>query len=95
MKKFIILISTLVLLASSGCSGIRKNGNSFTTHAESIRILGFQIPENDQEKAISLVPNGAKIDTQTTTPTDWTSLIGVISNILWIGQTQISGTIEK
>ena len=88
--KNVILCASLISLAA--CSGIRTSGNSFTTHAESFRLLGMQIPENDQAKALSLVPAGAKIDTQATTPTDWTSLVGVLSNIIWFGGTQVSGT---
>jgi hypothetical protein len=98
-RLFMLNIKTVVLFASlatlTACSGIRTSGNSFTTHAESFRILGIQIPENDQAKALSMVPAGAKIDTQTTTPTDWTSLYGALSNILWFGGTQISGTTSK
>ena len=86
---------TIALLAASltACSGVRTNGNVFTTHAESIRVLGWQIPDKDQDQALALVPAGGKIDTQISSPADWTSVIGIINNILGIGQTTISGTV--
>ncbi len=87
--------SCLIMLATSGCSGIRKTDSTFMTHAESIRIVGYSIPGNDQERAKELVPAGANIVTVQSTPADWTSVVGIIGNILWINATQISGTIEK
>lgn len=89
MKIILVIALSFVLIA---CSGIRKSPQGFTTHAESIRVLGFAFPEDDKLVAHNLVPAGAEIVTATSSPADWTSVLGVIGNVLWIGHTQISGT---
>ena len=70
---------------------MRKTSQNFTTHAESVRIFGYPIPEDDKVAAHALVPAGAQITDVASTPADWTSLVGVFGNILWIHGTQISG----
>ncbi len=90
MKK--LLLCTFVMSLTASCSGMRKTGDQFTTHAEAINLVGFHIPECDYTKAKSLVPQGSTIYTVTSTPTDWTSVLGVLNNIVGVSQTQISGS---
>lgn len=85
-----LLVSTLLL--ASACSGVRSTSNTFSTHAESLRIVGIPIPEDDQAAARALVPAGAEITSVHSTPADWTSFFGVLGNVFWIHQTVISGT---
>lgn len=89
MRKLLAIMPLALLCA---CSGIRQTNNTFSTHAESFRVLGFPIPEDDQAKARSLVPQSAEIVSVHTTPADWTSLVGVLGNLFWFHQTNISGT---
>jgi len=91
--KFCLLAAVALLV--SGCSGMRKTGSTFSTHAESIRVLGMAIPGDDQAAAKKLVPVNGKIETISSTPADWTSIIGIIGNILWFHRTRITGTISE
>lgn len=91
--KALMIVACSVALAS--CSGIRRTGATFTSHAESVRVFGYQLPANDHQRALELVPQGAKIETIHSTPADWSSVLGVLSNIIWIGQTEISGTLPQ
>jgi hypothetical protein len=92
MKKILLLTLTTTLLSS--CAGIRETNNQFTTHAESFRFFGNVVPEDDQAAARALVPNGpnVKITSIHSTPADWTSVRGVIGNIIGLHSTTISGT---
>ncbi len=90
MKKIVALCLGVALL--SGCSGMRETNNQFTTHAESFRIVGFAIPEDDQAAARALVPKGATITDVHSTPADWHSFVGFFGNLFWIHQTTVSGT---
>ncbi len=85
-----LLISLIFMLMS--CSGMRQTENTFYTHAESFRILGFPIPEDDQAAARALVPAGAKITTVNSTPADWKSFWGFIGNLFSFHITEVSGT---
>jgi len=94
MKK--IIISALAIALLSGCSGMRTTDTTFSTHAENFNILYMQFPGGDtQERAMALLPEGAKIDTLYSTPHDNTSLFGVISRIIGMEHTSINGRIEK
>lgn len=84
-----ILASSLLVL--SACSGMQKSGNTFTAHAESFNIIGFQIPGGQYEKALSMVPQGADVHTITSNPTDLTSGLGVLNRILGVSYTEVSG----
>lgn len=93
MKKIIFLFLVTLLTA---CSGIRQSGDHYTVHAENLNILGLQIPmKSDQERAVALLPRGAVINTQTSNPSDWTSVLGVINRIIGISYTEISGTVGE
>ena len=74
-----------------GCSGIRTADGHYTVHAECLRIVGFAIPCDDQAKAASLVPEGATVLTEISTPADWTSVWGVLGNLLGLHYTFIAG----
>jgi ABC-type glycerol-3-phosphate transport system substrate-binding protein len=93
MKKLLALVVAIALL--TGCSGMRKTGSTFTAHAEALRIFGFPIPEDDQAAAARMVPKGANINTVSSTPADWTSIWGVLSSIIGINFTEISGTMNN
>ena len=74
-----------------GCSGIRSTDKTFVAHAESFRIVGYAIPDDDQAAALARVPEGATITDISATPADWTSFWGVIGNIFWFHGTEITG----
>jgi hypothetical protein len=93
MKVTKLLLATTVLAICVGCSGMRKTDHAFYTHAESFRVLGYSIPGDDQARARVLVPGDAEITSVRSTPADWTSLLGILGNILWIHQTEIGGTV--
>jgi hypothetical protein len=94
MKKIITMALALTLL--SGCSGMRTTETSFSTHAENFNLFYMQFPGGDtHERAMALMPEGAKVDTFYSTPHDNTSLFGVISRIIGMEHTTISGRIEK
>ena len=57
MKLSQILFASMIL-STAACSGMRKSEGTFTTHAESFRIVGFAIPGDDQAAAYKLVPEG-------------------------------------
>ncbi len=93
MKKFVLI--TIVALALSSCTGMRRSGDQFSAHAESFNILGLQIPEDDYKNAMKQVPAGAEIHTIESTPNDWTSVIGGLNKILGISITRISGKTSR
>ena len=93
MKKALPLLGGLLLAA--GCSGIRTSGDAFTVHADSLNLIGFQIPSDDYERAKALVPAGAEVNTVTSTPSDWTSFLGVLNRILGASVTEMSGKTSK
>jgi hypothetical protein len=87
--------ATLIAAALlSGCAGIRETNNQFTTHAECFRFIGNAIPADDQAAARALVPAGAKVKITNlgSTPADWTSVLGIIGNVIGFHSTTISGT---
>ena len=92
MKK--ILLLSLVTAMFSSCAGIRETNNQFTTHAECFRFFGNAIPADDQAAARALVPNGpnVKITSIHSTSADWTSVFGIIGNIIGLHSTTVSGT---
>lgn len=73
---------------------MRKTDKTFYVHAESFRMLGYSIPDNDQKRAFELVPPGATVKTVLSDPADWSSVLGIIGNVLWIHATQVSGGIK-
>ena len=88
MKKSTIAALTLVALASS-CAGTRTVGNKHIAHAEAFNIFGFQFPHDDQAAAWDMVPAGAEATTVSTSPRDWTSVIGALSSIFGFTSTQV------
>ena len=94
MNKLVIAGLSLTLL--SACSGMRTTDASFSTHAENFNFLYLQIPGGDtQERALKLMPEGAKIETIISTPHDNTSLIGVMTRLFGMEYTTISGQVDK
>ena len=92
--KSIVPIVILSLAFLSGCAGIRETNNQFTTHAECFRFIGNAIPADDQAAARALVPTGPKVSITNlnSTSADWTSITGIIGNIIGFHQTTVSGT---
>ena len=90
--KIIAMIS--IVTAVSACSGMRRTGDSFTAHAESFNILGLRIPGDDHDRATRAVPAGAQVNTVFSSPSDWTSLLGIINRIIGISITEISGEVQ-
>jgi len=89
-------MKTLTAIALSvfliGCSGIRTTDQSFSAHAENFNFLYLQFPGGDtQERAMALMPKGAKIDTFYSTPHDNTSLLGILSRLIGMEHTTITG----
>ncbi|WP_028865338.1 hypothetical protein [Psychromonas aquimarina] len=97
MKKYLLTaVCAAGVIGLTGCSGHRTNEETFTTHAESFNILFLQIPPSDtQTRALALAPEGAKIETITTTPNDVTSVSGVLNRIIGVDRTTINGSIDK
>lgn len=85
----------LLALCLNGCSGVRQSGNVIHTHAEAIKVFGYSIPNDDQQKALELLPAGATITNLESTPADWTSLLGVLGNLLWVDITQVSAELPR
>ena len=88
MKKLLVVLGIVSL---AGCSGINHNEEVYTAHAESFNIVGFQVPGNTQDRAMELVPEGATVDTVTSTNSDTTSVLGVINRIIVIEYVQVGG----
>ena len=88
MKKLCIVAG---LLSLASCAGTRTTGDRFTTHAEAFNLFGLQIPGDDQAAAWANVPEGAEITTVRSTPSDWTSVFGVLNRIFGVTVTEISG----
>ncbi len=89
MNKTIVAAALLLI---TGCAGIRQTDNTFQTQAMSLHLFGFPIPEDDLAAAEALVPAGATITTVSSTPKDWTSIQGILSNIYGIHFSSIGGT---
>ena len=88
----LLTLTLACALLTSSCAGLRETEDTFSTHAECVRILGIAIPEDDQLAAADQVPPGATITTVSSTPADWSSLWGILGNLFWFHSTQISGT---
>ena len=90
-----LVFTIIALMGLSACSGMRQSGNSFTVHAESLNLVGFRIPGDDHQRASAAVPVGAQVNTVLSSPSDWTSLLGVLNRILGVSITEISGQTTK
>lgn len=89
MKKYTYLALALLPLTAS-CAGAKHNGTHHTVHAESFRILGITIPSDDAPRAWEMVPDGAEVTTVRSSPSDWSSLVGILSNLFGVTYTEIS-----
>ncbi|MEO0480238.1 MAG: tRNA modification GTPase [Planctomycetota bacterium] len=88
-----LFVLGMVLLATS-CSGVRSTDQTFSSHGETIRLIGWAIAGDDQQAALDHVPAGATITNVSSTPADWSSIIGVLNSIIGFNSTSIGGTIE-
>lgn len=91
-KKFLSGLGVAALLLTVGCSGVRESSGTFAAHGEAFRIFGFAIPGDDQQAAFDRVPAGATITNVSASPADWTSVLGILNNILSFTGTRIGGT---
>lgn len=78
-----------LLLLTASCAGTRTVGDRNLVHAEAFNLFGWQFPHDDQAAAWSRVPEGADVHTVTTSPRDWSSVLGVLNNLFWFTGTQI------
>ena len=91
-----LMITTITITLLTGCSGMRTTDRSFSVHAENFNILYLQFPGGDtQERALDMLPEGAIIDTFYSTPHDNTSFFGVLSRIIGMEHTTITGRLEQ
>ena len=91
-----VVVCALCAFALSACSGVRTTDNAYSAHAENLNILFMKIPGGDtQERAMKLVPEGAKVVSMSSTPDDLTSVFGVFNRFLGVDFTVIDGEIEK
>ena len=72
---------------------MQTTSDSFSIHAESFVILGYEIPGEDLTAAEALVPEGATVTTLVSSPDDWTSVLGFMNNIIGFHSTCIGGTL--
>lgn len=92
MKIIFFVFSVLFITA---CSGVTHNQEVFSSHAESVNLLGLQIPGNTMIRATALVPANSEIKTIKATPNDTSSVVGVINRIIGIDSVKISGEMNK
>ena len=95
MRRALSAFTVTALLALTSCSGFREVEGKYTVHAESIRLFGLAIPGDDLERALEIQNEefpGSIVITQHSTPSDWTSVLGVLNNILGVTQTTITGS---
>lgn len=92
MKKLCRNVCLAAPLILASCAGARSAGNHHTAHATTFHLFGISIPGDDQEAAWAQVPEGAEVTTATSSPSDWSSIIGVLTNILGFSSTQVSWT---
>ena len=93
-RKALVSALCLSMFLGTSCKGYREANGHFTVHAEAFRLFGLAIPSCDQDAATKLLAEkfpGATIYTQVSTPADWTSVVGVLSNIFGFSSTTIAG----
>jgi hypothetical protein len=93
-RKPLLSALCLTMLTAAGCTGFRTANGNYTVHAESFRIFGFCIPEDDQAAAAKLHAEkfpGSTVITTASTPADWTSFWGVLGNLFGFHSTIIAG----
>lgn len=94
VRRCFALMACFALVSAIGCSGMREAGDQITVHAESFRIFGFPIPEDDQAKANMLYADKAgeypNVVTAGSTPADWTSFVGFFGNLFGFHGTVIT-----
>jgi hypothetical protein len=92
MKSSKVILAAGLLAIAAGCSSVRESNGAFVSNAQCFRIVGFAIPEDDQQAAMNLVPAGAKITNVSGFPADWKSFWGFFGNLFWFHWTTIGGT---
>ncbi len=92
LASILALILATTFLGS--CAGVQVSGDTYSAHAEALVVFGYEIPGDELAAAEALVPEGATIETVYSSPDDWTSLWGVMNNILGVHYTIIGGTVR-
>jgi len=95
MYRFVLAAVVTAMIVGTGCAGTRRTPETFYVHAESFRLFSLPLPKDDQaaawEKYAEEVGAGGEIRTVTSTPADWTSLVGFMGNLFWFHRTTLSG----
>jgi hypothetical protein len=91
-RRLTAALGLLAMVAMVGCAGVRQTDDTFAAHASCLRIVGFAIPGDDMAAARAMVPEGATIHTVSASAADWTSVWGILGNIIGIHCTSIAGT---
>ena len=94
MKKVILVVCVLTLVAAAGCQGVQKQGKTFVASGYSFNILFNELPANALKLAEGQIPPGGKIETVLAYPSDKESLWGILNLILGVGIAQIGGTLQ-
>jgi hypothetical protein len=87
-----LLLPCLAVATMASCAGTRTTADHTTSHAVAFNLFGLPLIGNDYDAAWEQVPAGATIHTVVTSPKDWTSLPGILNNIMGVTSTQVSYT---
>ena len=88
-----LLLPCLVIASMASCAGTRTaEGGHTTSHATAFNIFGLPLIGNDYDAAWEQVPDGATVHSVGTSPRDWTSVPGILNNIMGVTSTQVSYT---
>lgn len=94
VRRCFMILACFALVTTVGCAGMRKAGDQVTIHAESFRIFGFAIPEDDQAKANMMYADMAgeygDVISAGSSCADWTSISGALGNIFGFHGTTIT-----
>ena len=77
-----VALAVLAPVLLAGCQGLHRSGNLTTAHAESLHILGLQIPGSAHDKLEAMTPKPAELISVTAVPEDLDSVVGFV-NRLW------------
>ncbi len=94
MKKLlaVLMVAGMVACFATGCSGVRQSQGTYVAHATSFHLFGLKIPGDSLEMAEAQVPASAKSkQTIMAAPSDWTSVTGVLNNIIGFNCAAIGG----
>lgn len=94
MKKLLTLLVVLAMVSPLlvSCAGVRTGKGTYVAHATAFHFFSFKIPADALEMAEEQVPANAKTkQTIAAAPSDWTSVSGILNNILSFNCAAIGG----